>query len=129
MTKKYKPQWFESAFGHAKYTLIRELKDCKHIDVDKNLISPGSGNASTNFIIDKYGQSFIIVYMPYADVSLNMQQGLIIHESVHVWQEIKLLMNEKEPSSEFEAYSIQTISQSLLHLLEISNGRLAQSTT
>lgn len=129
MTKKYKPQWFESPFGHAKYTLIRELKDCKHIDIDKNLISLGSGNASTNFIIDEHGQSLIIVYMPYTDVPLISQQGLIIHEGVHIWQEIRLLMNEKEPSSEFEAYSIQTISQSLLHLLEISNGRLEKPTT
>ena len=129
MSRKYKPQWFESAFGHAKYTLIRELKDCKHIDIDKNLISLGSGNASTNFIIDEHGQSLIIVYMPYTDVPLISQQGLIIHEAVHIWQEIKNRMREDEPSIEFEAYSIQVISQDLLWLLGESNGRMAQPPT
>ncbi|WP_242100976.1 hypothetical protein, partial [Acinetobacter baumannii] len=35
--------------------------------------------------------------------------GLLLHEAVHVWQKMKKLMGEREPSSEFEAYSIQAI--------------------
>ena len=40
--------------------------------------------------------------------------GLIIHESVHVWQSIKEIIGETNPSPEFEAYSIQTIAQKLI---------------
>lgn len=40
--------------------------------------------------------------------------GLLAHESVHVWQAIRNYIGEKEPSREFEAYSIQRILQDLL---------------
>lgn len=40
--------------------------------------------------------------------------GLLAHESVHVWQAIQNYIGEKEPSREFEAYSIQRILQDLL---------------
>ncbi|MDP1817983.1 MAG: hypothetical protein Q8K92_26255 [Leadbetterella sp.] len=37
--------------------------------------------------------------------------GLITHEAVHVWQEIKVSMGEHDPSSEFESYSVQMLTQ------------------
>jgi len=40
--------------------------------------------------------------------------GLVIHEAVHIWQEIKGALNEPNPSPEFEAYAIQTIAQRLI---------------
>lgn len=40
--------------------------------------------------------------------------GLLIHEAVHIWQHICKDLNEHHPSSEFEAYSIQMISQCLI---------------
>ncbi len=40
--------------------------------------------------------------------------GLLVHEAVHVWQEYHRSIREEFPSSEFEAYSIQTLSQSLM---------------
>jgi len=44
----------------------------------------------------------------------NIIIGLLIHEAVHVWQRICLELGEREPSAEFEAYSIQAISQRLI---------------
>lgn len=40
--------------------------------------------------------------------------GLLIHEAVHIWQSMCENIGENEPSREFEAYSIQWISQELM---------------
>lgn len=40
--------------------------------------------------------------------------GLLTHECIHVWQEIRKNINEKKPSSEFEAYCIQFLTQEII---------------
>lgn len=41
--------------------------------------------------------------------------GLLVHEAVHLWRWIKEDIGEREPSSEFEAYSVQHIAQELMY--------------
>jgi hypothetical protein len=43
--------------------------------------------------------------------------GLLVHESVHIWHAVRDELNEKDPSNEFEAYSIQCIAQRLISAL------------
>lgn len=45
--------------------------------------------------------------------SLAQIHSLLVHEAVHLWQSIRENIGEREPSVEFEAYSIQTLSQRL----------------
>ena len=48
--------------------------------------------------------------------------GLVAHEAVHVWQEVRKAMREENPSPEFEAYSVQAIFQELIWAIEESTG-------
>lgn len=50
--------------------------------------------------------------------------GLIVHESMHIWQEVLSYMQEREPSSEFEAYSVQAIVQGLLEAYTQVHGKV-----
>lgn len=40
--------------------------------------------------------------------------ALIVHESVHLWQAVRENLGEGKPSSEFEAYSVQSIAQGFM---------------
>ena len=111
---------FKSPFCHLKYTLIRDLKDCKKIGIKKKLINLNGGNASSNFLTNEKDEMFIVVYIPRTDIDMLYQRALVVHEAVHIWQRIKKLMGEKKPSTEFEAYSIQRIAQDLFAMFQES---------
>lgn len=40
--------------------------------------------------------------------------GLMAHEAMHLWREIRLTLGEHEPSSELEAYAMGTLTQQLV---------------
>lgn len=48
------------------------------------------------------------------DQDKNEVIGLLVHEAVHVWQDFADRIGESNPSKEFEAYAIQSISQRLI---------------
>lgn len=50
-----------------------------------------------------------IVVMNDTSGGYEVNLALLAHEAVHIWQNIKEAMHETNPSSEFEAYSIQNI--------------------
>lgn len=52
--------------------------------------------------------------------------GLIVHEAMHVWRFIREHIGERDPSLEFEAYSMQSISQELIAAYEKTRGRLTR---
>lgn len=52
--------------------------------------------------------------------------GLLVHEAVHVWQAAREIMAETSPSSEFEAYSVQSIAQNLMESYEKRAKRRAK---
>lgn len=41
--------------------------------------------------------------------------GLLVHEAMHLWRACKEHIGETDPSSEFEAYAMQRISQNLIY--------------
>lgn len=50
--------------------------------------------------------------------SIPQVHAMLVHEAVHLWQFIRQHIGEKAPSDEFEAYSVQTISQRLMEAYE-----------
>lgn len=49
---------------------------------------------------------------------------LLIHEAVHVWQDLREAVNEEKPSSEFEAYMLQNIAAELFIAYQKTRGPL-----
>ena len=58
------------------------------------------------------------------DTDPNAVIGILVHESVHIWQKFKHYIGETDPSYEFEAYSIQNIAQGLIERMGVmTKGR------
>lgn len=93
------------------------LKEMKKMGI-KNygpFIKTPQSDATTHFFVDGKGNESVIVAMRSTKkVDPIAVAGLLVHESVHIWQAIKEHIGESSPSSEFEAYSIQKISQELM---------------
>lgn len=56
--------------------------------------------------------------------STNVTADLLIHEAVHVWQDLREAIGEEKPSSEFEAYTVQNITAELFAAYERTRGPL-----
>lgn len=77
-------------------------------------ISP-SGDATTHIMANQENKLCALICIePDKKQDPNSIVGLLIHEAVHVWQAFCDEIGEDEPSSEFEAYAIQSISQRII---------------
>ncbi|MEN5103787.1 hypothetical protein [Brucella anthropi] len=54
--------------------------------------------------------------------SISEITGLLVHEATHIWQTIRDDIGEKDPSPEFEAYSMQAIFQGLFTAFQETRG-------
>lgn len=117
----YVPEWYISPFQHMKYTLARNQlhMDLLFDDMDDSdeFLSMGA-DAQVDFYQDS---AYAIVQIGDTSERTSVEiHGLLLHEAVHVWQRIKKRMGESNPSTEFEAYSIQSIAQDLFAMFEES---------
>lgn len=118
----YVPEWYISPFQHVQYTLARNQLHMDLLFEDMNKVDPfmsvEGAAAQVNYYSD--GAYAVVQLGDTSERKLIEIYGLLLHEAVHVWQKVKKLMGEKEPSSEFEAYSIQAIAQDLFEMYEES---------
>lgn len=92
---------------------LKELKIPR--DAWPSFLITSSANATAHFFAKPNGEQCVIVTIaPSKDASIAQIHALLVHEAVHIWQEVRQHIGEKWPSSEFEAYSIQSISQRLM---------------
>lgn len=54
--------------------------------------------------------------------SISEITGILVHEATHVWQTIRDDIGERDPSPEFEAYSMQAIFQGLFTAFQETRG-------
>jgi hypothetical protein len=94
-------------------------REMKRLDVPRDNwppFVPDGSQASVHCFEKKAGANIcaIICMKDFANKPIDLVRGLLIHEAVHVWQQICETINEDNPSSEFEAYSIQGIAIRLI---------------
>lgn len=102
------------ALCRSEQALQRELRRLRIPAKDWPQFLGGTASASTMIFSNSDDETACIVCI--GDVSEDTPTrvaALLVHEAVHVWQEVKRVMGETDPSSEFEAYSVQSISQKL----------------
>ena len=119
ISNDYVPEWHITPFEHMKYTLVRnqDQLDILFDDVKSPFGFLESGaDARATFT----GDYAIVQIKNNESWDLIQIHGLLLHEAVHVWQELKIKMGEQSPGVEFEAYSIQRIAQDLFDMYEDS---------
>lgn len=93
--------------------LLRKWKFPK--DKTDQFVLEGADACTHELSTDGHGDRVIVCIRPHDSTDDPLQYvGLLIHEAVHVWQSIRDNIGEDKPSSEFEAYSIQSIAEKLL---------------
>ena len=90
--------------------------ECKRLKVPKNHIPDficGNSDATTHIMKNYKTNNVVCLVCVQKNKNKTEMAGLITHEAVHIWHEIKDKIGEKYPSAEFEAMCIQSIMQKL----------------
>ena len=134
-SKQKKSNWLNRVLVHSSHHLALCLTEeqfhqkLKEMKVHKKNYPPFLGSwhshATTHFLVNEGQKSAaaVICLRDNSKYSYAETAALICHEAVHVWQAIRETLGEKEPSSEFEAYSIQNIVQTLLYEYDRLRGK------
>lgn len=92
----------------------RVLKGLKVPPKDRpEWISPRA-DATVHFLRNREHEIAVVCLGPMKGRTKAEINALLVHEAVHIWQACRESMGEGAPGSEFEAYSIQAISQALM---------------
>lgn len=93
-------------------------RELKRLKVPKDqwppFLASQSANATAHFFERDSERSCIITLGSTKGHSIAQIHAMLVHEAVHLWQEIRSDIGEKQPSSEFEAYAVQALSQRLI---------------
>ncbi len=86
------------------------FKELRRLKVDKSPFIDKDSDAATYTLESAGGQTACIVCMDVAAPCTEIEAyALLAHEGLHVWQHICDVIKERNPSSEFEAYCVQSI--------------------
>jgi hypothetical protein len=93
---------------------VRAMKDMKLTERPEDWLRNDHCGATVH-LRTRGGQLVCIVCLrpPGKNISIEQVAGLLAHEATHIWQYFRRRIGEDAPSDEFEAYSIQVITQRL----------------
>jgi hypothetical protein len=119
-----KVKWLDRALLAGPYlALVLSQKEFDealgHCDVPKDKfvhwIKNAQSDATAHYLENAVGELVCIVAIRPTESATGVQiAAMIVHEAVHVFQQFRDSIGEDAPSAEFEAYSIQSISQRLM---------------
>ena len=93
----------------------RELKRMRIAKSERpGFTTNAASHAACHFFSCDVGRVAIVCLRKDKTKDKHQHNALIVHEAVHVWQEVKDAIGERNPSPEFEAYAIQSIAQCLM---------------
>ena len=95
---------------------LKAMKECKISKSEAGVwLKTPTADATAHIFEHTTGDLMCVVALKVGkDTTMDQVIGLLVHEAVHIWQHFKRRIGEAAPSDEFEAYSIQTISQRLI---------------
>jgi hypothetical protein len=107
---------FQSPIYYALCTSQKDYeKELKRIGINPQPGITGSQGATLNMMTSKDGKECAIICIFNHTLDYEQIASMLAHEAVHLFQEIKENIGERNPSAEFEAYCIQCITQNLLY--------------
>ena len=98
-------------------------KALKHFRVPRKdwpqFVSPYA-DATTHFLDNQSDRkkASVVCYANFQDKTPAQIAALLCHEAVHIWQQTREDYGERAPSSELEAYAIQSLTQALIEEFE-----------
>lgn len=114
------PYNYGICFTKEDYQATLKANGVQEIEYDECGLGDPKGSARVSFYKPMSGQRLAIVCLGegHEKLKLTVVYGLLVHESAHIWQAILEEQCDTEPSSEYEAYSLQSISQNLMEQYE-----------
>jgi hypothetical protein len=119
-----KTNWLSRSLITGPYVaLVLSQKECDQAFFDCGLpqndwgpwIKTAHADATVHYFDHRDGGLACVVAIRPKDGVTGIQiASLLVHEAVHIWQQFRAHIGEGSPSSEFEAYSIQSIAQELM---------------
>lgn len=92
--------------------------EMKRLKCDPVCFVSEGASATTHSFVRGHEITIIVAVQEWEKYSLCEVLGILVHEAVHVWQEILDFIGEREkPGYEIEAYHIQTIAQSMIGVM------------
>lgn len=92
---------------------------CKHLKVPESdraeWVTSSHADAATHFYTSGGSTAAVVCVRPSDKADSVQTAALLVHEAVHIWQHYCVWIGEQSPSTEFEAYAIQHISQELMY--------------
>lgn len=102
-------------------------REVKRLRISSDVSYPTSDGCCTH--LERNGEEHgaaTIVTIGHIKRPTSVVIGLIVHEAMHVWRQMRETIGEREPSAEFEAYSIQNIAGNLIAAYEATRGKLCK---